>query len=64
MAREKYKAVVVGKSMWKSKKILQLGIVTDERICDGLYYARSTKLMKKYIHHPAMLEERPAPPRQ
>ncbi len=50
--------------MWKSKKILQLGIVTDERICDGLYYARSTKLMKKYIHHPAMLEERPAPPRQ
>ena len=64
LGKEKYKAVVVGKEHVEIKKILQLGIVTDERICDGLYYARSTKLMKKYIHHPAMLEERPAPPRQ
>ena len=28
----------------------------DERICDGLYFARSFKLLEKYIANPHLLE--------
>ena len=31
-------------------------VVTDERICDGYYYASAFKRMKRYILHPEMLE--------
>ena len=34
-------------------------VVTDERICDGFYYASAFKYIKKLIEHPAMLDERP-----
>lgn len=30
-------------------KILQVGLTIDERICDGLYYARSIKRIKNYL---------------
>ena len=28
-------------------KVLTLGVVTDERFCDGLYYSISTRVLKK-----------------
>ena len=28
----------------------------DERICDGVYYARSFKLLEKYFYNPHLLE--------
>ena len=31
----------------------------DERICDGVYYARSFKLLEKYFYNPRLLETRP-----
>lgn len=31
-------------------------VVTDERICDGYYYASAFKRIKRYILHPEMLE--------
>ena len=31
-------------------------VVTDERICDGYYYASAFKKIKRYILHPEMLE--------
>ena len=34
-------------------------IVTDERICDGFYYASAFKLMRRYIEHPEVLETPP-----
>lgn len=34
-----------------------LKIVTDERICDGYYYASAFKRLKRYVLHPEMLEE-------
>ena len=31
-------------------------VVTDERICDGYYYASSFKKLKKYLAHPELLD--------
>ena len=32
------------------------GLVSDERFCDGLYFARSLKMLKKYFNDPSLLE--------
>lgn len=42
----------------KVKKCCEIGYVLDERICDGLYYSNSFKLVKKYLANPYLLEER------
>ena len=34
-----------------------LKVVTDERICDGYYYASAFKRFKRYLLHPEMLED-------
>ena len=34
-----------------------LKVVTDERICDGYYYASAFKRLKRYLHHPEILDE-------
>lgn len=39
-------------------KVVTLMIVADERICDGLYYARSMRLFRRLLENPAQLEER------
>ena len=38
------------------KKCCEIGYTMDERICDGLYYARSFKLFEKYVSKPELLE--------
>ena len=42
-----------------TKKVMELKAVTDERICDGYYYASAFKLLKRYAENPALLEEKP-----
>ena len=37
-------------------KVLRIGLVIDERICDGFYYAKSIKTIRRIIHNPAVLE--------
>ena len=39
------------------KRMIDLKVVTDERICDGLYFALSLRLLRKFMKNPAMLEE-------
>jgi len=41
------------------KESLDIGITLDERIADGYYYAKTIKLFKYLLQHPALLE-RPA----
>ncbi|MBE6631750.1 MAG: hypothetical protein E7623_03520 [Ruminococcaceae bacterium] len=36
-------------------KYIDLKAVTDERICDGFYYASCFKLIKRYVENPEML---------
>ena len=38
-------------------QITQIGVVIDERICDGFYYAKSIRLIKKYLLQPWLLEQ-------
>ena len=40
------------------RKIMTMMVVADERICDGLYYARSMRLFRRILENPAVLEER------
>ena len=38
------------------KKCCEIGYTMDERICDGVYYARSFKLLEKFFYNPHLLE--------
>lgn len=38
------------------RKCFKIGYTMDERICDGLYFARSLKLLDKYFANPHLLE--------
>jgi hypothetical protein len=37
-----------------------LKVVTDERICDGYYYASAFKRIKRYLNKPEILDETPS----
>lgn len=39
---------------------ITLKVVTDERICDGYYYASAFKKLKRYMLHPEILDNPPA----
>lgn len=41
------------------RKLMDLKVVSDERICDGHYYASAFKLLKKYVENPEILETPP-----
>jgi len=43
----------------KNKKYIEIKAVTDERICDGYYYASAFKLLKRYVENPEMLDVKP-----
>lgn len=47
---------VAEKDEIKIQKVCEMGVAVDERICDGLYFANSLKLMKKYLENPYLLE--------
>ena len=39
------------------RKYVDFTVNTDERICDGFYFATALKHMKKYLQHPERLDE-------
>ena len=41
------------------RKHMDLKVVTDERICDGFYYASAFKYVRRCIEHPEMLDVPP-----
>ena len=57
MGKERDKPIVDGKDEIVSKKQVGLGVVTDERFCDGMYFARAFKLLRRYLGHPELLEK-------
>lgn len=44
----------------KKHKYIDFCVVTDERICDGHYYASAFKMMKSILLNPEVLDEPPA----
>jgi hypothetical protein len=43
----------------RTEKSIGLRFVTDERICDGFYYATSMKIMRRILLHPEVLLQPP-----
>lgn len=43
------------------EKCIPLGVVMDERICSGSYFALAFRKFSKYLANPALLEEKPDP---
>ncbi len=41
------------------EKCMPLGVVMDERICSGLYFAKAFRAFKNYLANPALLETKP-----
>lgn len=38
------------------KRMMPIGLTVDERIADGFYFAKSFKLFKYLLEHPALLD--------
>lgn len=57
IGKEHIEPVIENDELTKGK-ILKLGMVIDERICDGLYYAHGIKIGTRFIENPSLLRER------
>ncbi len=57
MGKEKRLAVVQPNNDIVPQKHMGFGLVSDERFCDGLYFALSLRQLKKFINNPAILEK-------
>lgn len=53
------KKLVKNGEMVEEHKVMELGIVTDERIANGHYYGRCFKELNRYYKNPELLEEKP-----
>ncbi|MFW5794601.1 MAG: 2-oxoglutarate dehydrogenase [Bacillota bacterium] len=60
MGKEQYKPIITNpnKKEFEVKKIMDLGMVVDERICDGLYNSLSLKELHKILANPSVLDEK------
>lgn len=55
MGKEKPVPVVRGSEI-AAQKQMGFGLVSDERFCDGLYFALSLRQLRKFMKNPALLE--------
>lgn len=56
MGKEKMVPAVVGNEIVPRKEI-GIGLVSDERFCDGLYFALSLRKLRRFLKNPAVLEQ-------
>lgn len=56
MGKEKRLAVVQPNNEIVPQKHMGWGLVSDERFCDGLYFAMSLRQLRKFMANPAVLE--------
>ncbi|MFA5697222.1 MAG: 2-oxo acid dehydrogenase subunit E2 [Candidatus Izemoplasmatales bacterium] len=58
MGKEKYEPVVLDADEEKFgiMKIMKVGAVIDERICDGLYFGNSLREFKRLLENPVLME--------
>lgn len=55
MGKEKFIPTIKDGELVEEKR-LGFGLVSDERICDGLYFAKTLRQMRKLMKHPEELE--------
>lgn len=58
MGKEKQEPIVDENGAIKAAKVMKLGVVLDERLCDGFYGAKSLKVAIKHMQNPTLLTER------
>lgn len=56
IGKEKEEPVVNDDNQLEIGKVMKLGVVADERLCDGFYHANSLRLFQKLIKDPKQLE--------
>ncbi len=56
MGKEQLEPVIDDNEI-KIGKVMQLGVVTDERFCDGFYYANTLRKWKRIMQNPSVLKE-------
>lgn len=56
MGKEKLVPVVKGNEITTQKE-MGFGLVSDERFCDGLYFALSLRKLRRFMQNPAVLEK-------
>ena len=54
-----HKNVMNTSGVIEHRTYIDVKIVTDERICDGFYFASAFKLIKKFVASPALLTTPP-----
>lgn len=57
MGKEKLVPAVNNKGEMIQEKRMGFGMVSDERFCDGLYFALSLRQLRKFMQNPAVLEK-------
>lgn len=55
---KKGRRVIVKKGEFVEERTISLGLVSDERICDGFYYASALKQFFRYLKKPELLDEK------
>ena len=58
IGKEKYAPCVNIDQELEVGKVMNLGITTEERYCDGFYFLKSLRMWKDYLQQPEKLEER------
>ena len=58
MGKEEMRPVADEKGRITAESVMNIGVVTDERFCDGLYYANSLRLLQSYFREPDLLRDR------
>ena len=56
MGKEKMVPVIKGNEVVAQKE-MGFGLVSDERFCDGLYFALSLRKLRRFMQNPASLEK-------
>jgi pyruvate/2-oxoglutarate dehydrogenase complex dihydrolipoamide acyltransferase (E2) component len=56
MGKEKQVPVIKGNEVIAQKE-MGFGLVSDERFCDGLYFALSLRKLRRFMQNPAVLEK-------
>ena len=56
MGKEKVVPVIKGNEVVAQKE-MGFGLVSDERFCDGLYFALSLRKLRRFMQNPASLEK-------
>lgn len=55
MGKEQPRPLAGGDGQVSVVPVMYVGVVTDERFCDGLYYANSLRLLESYFKNPTQL---------